>query len=248
MTLSDIGFIFILFTLLLILAIGFMDRKKVHGNLRVIPSFEQLQKAINLIVESGKGAHITVGRGSILSPQAGSSLAAMEMLSHLSRLCLNGDIPPISTSGDGAVNLMAIDTLRSSYRSMHLQQRFHPLSGQVTGVSPYSYMAGAMLAQRDDNRILTVALGSFGPEIALLADTSERMQAHTIGGTDNLLAQAVLYATSRSPLIGEEFFAASAYTQGTAIQVASLKTQDILRIILILGIIAGAIMKALGIL
>lgn len=246
MTQSDIGFIFILFTLLLILAIGFVDRKKVHGNLRVIPSFEQLQKAINLIVESGKGAHITVGRGSILSPQAGSTLAAMEMLSHLSRLCLNGDIPPISTSGDGAVNLMAIDTLRDAYRSIHLQQRFHPLTAQVSGVSPYSYIAGAMLAQRDDTRTLTVALGSFGPEIGLLADTSERMQAHTIGGTDNLLAQAILYATSRSPLIGEEFFAASAYTRGATFQVASLKAQDILRIILVLGILAGAVLKMLG--
>lgn len=247
MSLTTIGFFFILITIILILAIGMLDRKKVHGNLRVIPSFEQLQKAINLIVESGKGAHITVGRGSILSPQAGSTLAAMEMLSHLSRLCLNGDVPPISTSGDGVVNLMAIDTLRNSYRSAHLQQRFHPLSGQVTGVSPYSYMAGAMLAQRDDNRTLTVALGSFGPEVGLLADTSERMQAHTIGGTDNLLAQAVLYATSRSPLIGEEFFAASAYTQGTAIQIASLKTQDVLRVLLAAGIVAGAVLKALGV-
>jgi hypothetical protein len=246
MSLANSGFLFIIITLLLILVIGFLDRKKVTGNLRVIPSFEQLQKALNLIVESGKGAHITVGRASILSPQAGSTLAAVEMLSYLSRLCLNGDIPPLSTSGDGVVNLLAIDALRKSYRAVHLQQRFHPLSGQVTGVSAYSYVVGAMLAQRDENRTLTVAMGSFGPEIGLLADTSERMQAHTIAGTDNLLAQAVLYATSRSPLIGEEFFAAGAYTQGTVIQNASLKTQDILRVLLVIGMVIGSILKMAG--
>jgi hypothetical protein len=89
-------------------------------------------------------------------------------------------------------------------------------------------------------------MGSFGPEIGLLADTSERMQAHTIAGTDNLLAQAVLYATSRSPLIGEEFFAAGAYTQGTLIHNASLKTQDILRLILVICIVIGSILKMAG--
>jgi hypothetical protein len=169
------------------------------------------------------------------------------MLSYLSRLCLNGDIPPLSTSGDGVVNLLAIDALRKSYRAVHLHQRFHPLSGQVAGVSAYSYVVGAMLAQRDENRTLTVAMGSFGPEIGLLADTSERLQAHTIAGTDNLLAQAVLYATSRSPLIGEEFFAAGAYTQGTPVQNASLKTQDILRVIIVLGIVIGSILKVAGV-
>ncbi len=162
-------------------------------------------------------------------------------------MCLNGDIPPLSTSGDGVVNLLAIDELRKSYRKAHLLHRFHPLSAQVTGVSPYSYIAGAILAQRDANRTLTVALGSFGPEIGLLADTAERMQVHTIGGTDNLLAQAVLYTTSRSPLIGEEFFAASAYTQGTVIQTSSLKAQDVLRLILVVGMVAGAILKLLGV-
>jgi hypothetical protein len=90
-------------------------------------------------------------------------------------------------------------------------------------------------------------MGSFGPEIGILADTSERLQAHTIAGTDNLLAQAVLYATSRSPLIGEEFFAAGAYTQGTPVQNASLKTQDILRVIIVLGIVIGSILKLAGV-
>jgi hypothetical protein len=246
MTLEIFGLFFTIFTVILIFGFGMLDRKKAHGNLRVIPSFEQLQKALNLIVENGKGAHITIGRGSILSPQAGSTLAAVEMLSHLSRLCLNGDIPPLSTSGDGTVNLLAIDTLRQSYSDVHLQHRFHPLTAQVSGVSAYSYIAGTILAQRDGNRSLTVALGSFGPEVGLLADTSERMQAHTIGGTDNLLAQAVLYATCRSPLLGEEFFAAGAYTRGTTLQTASLKAQDILRLVLVAGILAGAVLKALG--
>jgi hypothetical protein len=247
MNMENVGFFVIVLTFILILGLGMLDRKKMHGTFRVIPSFDQLQKSINLIVESGKGAHFTIGQGSILSPQAGSTLAAAEMLAHLSQLCLNGDIPPLSTSGDGVVNLLAIDELRKSYRKANLQQRFHPLSAQVTGISPFSYIAGAILAQRDTNRTLTIAFGSFGPEIGLLADTAERMQIHTIGGTDNLLAQAVLYATSRSPLIGEEFFAASAYTQGTVIQTASLKTQDILRLILVGGIVAGAILKLMGV-
>ncbi|MBA4419846.1 MAG: hypothetical protein C0391_01735 [Anaerolinea sp.] len=242
----DNGLFLIMLAFLLVLLLSIFERKKVRSNFRVIPSFEQYQRAIHNIIESGEGAHITLGSGSILSPQAGSTLAAVELLANLSRLCLNSDTAPLATSGDGVVYLLALETMRSTNRAMRFPHRSNINTTQITGVSPFSYIAGAMLAQRYDHRALAVALGSFGPEVGLLADSAERIQAHTTSGTDNLLAQAVLYATNRSPLIGEEFFAASAYSQPDPVQAASLKTQDILRLMVVAAILIGAILKVAG--
>jgi hypothetical protein len=70
----------------------------------------------------------------------------------------------------------------------------------------------------------------------------------SLGGSENLSAQAVLYAAVQEPLIGEELFAAGAYVQAGPMHTASLKAQDVLRWVLIVAILAGAVLKVMGVL
>jgi len=67
-----------------------------------------------------------------------------------------------------------------------------------------------------------------------------------VAGTDNLPAQAVLYATAHEPLIGEELYAGGAYLNAGIMHDASLQTQDIFRWALIIVIILGILAKLLG--
>jgi len=240
------GLSLILLAVVLILLLNALERKKIRSNFRIIPSFDQLQRALNHTIEGGQGVQITLGRGSILSPQAGSTLAAVEMLASIARLCLNSDTPPLATSGDGSIALFSYETLMNTGQGMRSGARINPRMAQITGVSPFTYAAGTMLAQRNGKYQLAVALGNYGPEMGLLVDTAERSRAFFTGGTDNILAQSVLFASSRSVLIGEEFFSASGYIHQDSLHNASIKTQDILRIFLIIVIIIGAVLKAAG--
>jgi hypothetical protein len=104
-----------------------------------------------------------------------------------------------------------------------------------------------MTVVRDENVSANVMMGNFGPEVALLVESAERVDTPTLGGSDGLAAQAVLYAASQEPLIGEELFAASAYLDAGAAHTASLSVQDILRWTLILILFAGAALKILGV-
>jgi hypothetical protein len=81
-----------------------------------------------------------------------------------------------------------------------------------------------------------------------LADAAERVGSLTIGGSDNLPAQAVLFASTQEPLVGEELFAGGAYLQVNPIHTSSLIAQDILRWALIGFIIIGAALKLVGVL
>jgi hypothetical protein len=69
-----------------------------------------------------------------------------------------------------------------------------------------------------------------------------------VAGTDDISAQAVLYATSDEPLIGEELYAAGAYLNAGTAHSASLRMQDIVRWLLVVIILFGALLKLIGIL
>ena len=81
---------------------------------------------------------------------------------------------------------------------------------------------------------------------ALMVEAAERENSTIIAASDNLSAQSIFYATSQDPLIGEELFAAGAYTGAGAAHEASLNVQDILRWLVILAIIFGSVLKFIG--
>jgi len=99
---------------------------------------------------------------------------------------------------------------------------------------------------RDENVSVSVVMGDLGAEAALVAESADRENNSLIAASDNLSAQAILYASAQDPLIGEELFAGGAYTGAGASHEASLNVQDILRWLVILAILAGAGLKLMS--
>ena len=91
-------------------------------------------------------------------------------------------------------------------------------------------------------------MGNFGVEVALLTDAVERENTFVLAGSDNLTAQAVIYASAQEPLIGEEIYAAGAYVESSPLHSASLTVQDILRWLIIAAILVGALLTLAGVL
>jgi hypothetical protein len=98
-----------------------------------------------------------------------------------------------------------------------------------------------------ENVSVNILVGHFGPEVALIADASERDNATIIGASDNIAGQAVLFANTQDALIGEELFSTGAYLGAGASHAASLTVQDILRWLVILALLGGAVAKFLRI-
>jgi hypothetical protein len=213
---------------------------------RPIPAFARLQRFIGLSVEEGTRLHVSLGRGGLLGAHSGASLAGLAMLRQLTERTSVGDQPPVATTGDPALVLLAQDTLTTGYQAANAQDLYSPTTGRMTGPTPFSFAAGAMPILRDENVSTNLLLGGFGSEIALLTDTALRVGVPTLGGTDDLAAQAVLYAAAQDPLIGEEMFAAGAYLGAGQPHTASLTVQDVLRWLLIAFLLGGALLKLLG--
>jgi hypothetical protein len=84
-------------------------------------------------------------------------------------------------------------------------------------------------------------MGSFFAESLILAEAGNRIGAIQIAGTARSEQLPFFVAACDYTLIGEEFFAASAYLSGEPDQLGSLKGQDIGKAIVAAGIVLGVI-------
>lgn len=238
--------ILIVLTALLLLAFT-LRRRRSPAVLRKIEAFERLNHAIGLAVENGTRLHISLGRGNLFTARGGSALAGLAMLRRLAERTSVSDRPPIVTSGEASLSILSQDTLQAGYKAVGAEDQYRASTGRLTGLTPFSYAAGAISVMRDENVSANVVLGDFGAEAALLAEAADRENNDLIAASDNLSAQAVLYAAAQDPLIGEELFASGAYVGAGASHEASLQVQDVLRWLIIVAILIGALLRFVGV-
>jgi hypothetical protein len=240
-----IALIVVIVAALMMAVFAFLVRRSPFA-FREINSFKLIRRSISMLVEDGSRLHVSLGRGSLLTPFGAAALAGLSLLRQLAETTSTGDRPPIATTGDGVVNLLAQETLRTAHETIQKEKPFNPDQGRMTGMTPFSYAAGVIPYIGDEQVSTNVLIGNYGVEIALLTEAAEREGAAVVAASDNLPAQAVLYATTPGSLIGEELFAAGAYHQAGNFHSSSLVVQDILRWILILVILAGIVLKLVG--
>lgn len=221
-------------------------KRKSPANLREIPALTRLYRTLGLSMEDGTRLHISLGRGSLLDAHGGSALAGLAMLRHIAERTSVSDMPSVASAGDSALGLLAQDTIQAGYLAAGVEELYVPTTGRVTGLSPFGFAAGAMNISQNENVSANIMVGHFGSEVALLTEASDRESVMMIGASDDLTGQAVLFANTQDALIGEELFAAGAYLGAGASHVASLTVQDILRWLVIIALLGGAVAKFLG--
>jgi hypothetical protein len=238
------GIVFISAVLLIVLT---LLRRRSTPVFRDLPAFARMRHAVGRVVEDGTRLHISLGHGSLATPQSAAGLAGLILLRRLAEYTSAGDQPPMATSGDPALTILSQDMLLAASRAS-AQGAYDPTLGRLTGLTPFSYAAGAMPIIHDENISANVLIGNYGAEAALLLEAAERQKTFTLAGSDNLSAQAVMYAAAQEPLIGEEVFAAGAYTDGSRMHLTSLTTEDILRWTIAGALVIGSILKLAGVL
>ena len=239
-----IGGAFILLFTVLILAFSYLLRKRTFLKLREIASFSKLRHAIGLAVEDGSRLHISIGHGGLTGLQSAAGLVGLSVLQRVTEIASESDAPPIASSGDASLAILSQDTLRS-HRTGSVGH-YDPQAGRLTGLTPFSYAAGTIPLIHEEMISANILVGSFGSEVALITDAGERSECFTLGGTDSIPAQAVLYATAQEPLIGEELYASPAYIGAGKVHTACLHAQDVLRWVIVIVILGGGLLRFIG--
>ncbi|MBN2047229.1 MAG: hypothetical protein JW750_05245 [Anaerolineaceae bacterium] len=222
------------------------QRKRYH--LRLIDALDRFDKQLGMAVEDGTRVHVAVGSADLLDPNGSASLAGIKVVEQLAKSNAASDRPLVSTTSEGAVALMLQSRLRNTYRNLNLSDQYNPLSGRMTGPTPYSYIAGTLPVLHDEHVSVNVMVGQYGPEVGLLSEAAKREKSYLIGSSPSLTAQAVLYASGNEPLLAEEIYTMPAYLDPSPKMIAGVRVQDVLRLTLIGVMVAGSVLKLVGVL
>jgi hypothetical protein len=233
---------FIALALILLVLFLIFGKDNPKRTFRWIPAFRDLRRTIDLSVEDGSRMHISLGRGGLLGPQSAAAFAGLTLLRQVAEIAADSDQPPVATTGEGSLMLLAQDTLRTSYQRLGIRDQYHLRLGRVTGLTPFSYAGGTLPPILDRTSTTTALVGSFGEEAALITAANQQNGGFTIGGGDALNSQAILFGSAQAPLIGEELFATGAYLNAGPAHQASLRAQDVLRWVVILLLAVTALL------
>jgi hypothetical protein len=240
---QGIGLVVVVLCASLMGIFAYTRRKGSPRLLRRIPAFQNLRRAVGLAVEDGKRLHVSLGNGGILETSNTSALAGLSALERVAQFSMVSDRPPVASSGNGTLAILSQDTLRYVYRSGNALGQYDPQRGRLSGVTPFSYVAGTIPIIRREGVAANILIGNFGPEVGFLTDAADQEKAFTLAASDSLTAQSVLYASAQEPLIGEELYAVPAYLKPGPFHQASLHAQDFLRWLLIAILVIGALIK-----
>lgn len=210
---------------------------------RRIAAISKFKRSIGMSIEDGTRIHVSLGNASLTQAVSSSAFASLKILRKIGELSSNSDNPPVASSGDGALALLSQDTLHDVARETHTLELFQSENGHLAGPTPMTNVVGALQTIADPEVHTNVLIGNYGSEAGFLSTASQEKGALTIAASDSLTAQATFFATVEQTLIGEELFAVPAYLHNEPMQNASLRIQDMLRGLVVLVLLVGAILK-----
>lgn len=217
----------------------FVRRRRNLYALRDIAAYRAIPLAVGEAIEANRPVHVSFGGAGLGGDSTLLTLASAELFFQVAERAAIGGIPPILTVSNPTALPLGQDTLRRAYQSRgqisnfrHGSARWYPAGNRSLA------FAAALTATLGDDRVSSnILVGSFGSELALVAEAAARRDHSLIATSDQLQGQAIAYAFTDQPLIGEELFTAGAYLGKSASQTASLVTQDVLRWLLVLVIL-----------
>jgi hypothetical protein len=245
--LSLVGLGFLGLGALLLIGFTFLARNGFKPPMRSLSAYDMLARQVGQAVESGGRVHVSLGPGSIIGEETGTVLAGIGILESVSESSSVSDTSPVATTGDATTLPVMGDAIIRSYRNKDVLDRYETTSARLVSLDPISMAGGTTSVIIDDNVQANVLVGSFGEEMALIAETGQRRRIPQVAGSDKLSGQAVAYAMTDHSLIGEELYVARAYLSQEPVGIASLAVQDILRWMIIISIVVGSILGAFGV-
>ncbi len=221
-----------------IIATQFIRRRRELATLRPIPAYAALPLMVGEAIEANRPVHVSFGSASLGGSSTPLALASAELFYQVAQRASIGAAAPILSMSDPTAIPLGQDTLRRAYQTRGLLERYP--RGSVrwypAGARSLAFAAALTATLGDDHIAHNILIGSFGPELALVAEAAARRRQGVIAASDQLEGQAVAYAVSDQPLIGEEIFTAGAYLGASASQSGAVVTLDILRLLLVLAL------------
>lgn len=232
----------ILFTLLVVFAV-IQSRRGKDFYIRPIAGLHEIDNAVGRATEMGRPIMFVPGWGTLGDV---CTIASLMILNQVARKSAEYDTRIISPHCDYMVMPLAQEIVKSAYSEAGRPDAFNQNDVFFITYDQFPFAAGVNgITIRE--RVATVFyMGYFNAEALLMTETGNAGGAIQIAGTDAITQIPFFITTCDYTLMGEEYYAASAYMSQDADLISALKAQDYLKVIIILGLIIGAAFSTLN--
>lgn len=241
----DTGWINILFVLVLITALLTMILTNIRRSkasreglyIRRIAGLNAIDEAIGRSTEMGKPVLMVPGIGGLNA----ISVQALNIFAYVTRTAARFANPIRLCCADAAVYTVAQEIISDVYNKEGLGDRYDQDSVRFVSDRQFAFAAGVSGIILREQTAATFFLGEFFAESLIFAETANSIGAIQVASSTETTQTPFFIAACDYVLIGDEFYAASAYLSREPVLVGSLVGQDIGKILIAGYVLVGVV-------
>ncbi len=228
-----------LITIGIVLFTTLRSEKVGEHKMREIAGLKAVEEAIGRATEMARPLLFTPGWGGDI--QRPTTIASLNILSHVASKTADYDCQLIYPTHDPVIMAVAQEVVQEAYARAGQPERYVPDDIQYVSSSQFGYAAAVdgLITRKKPASIFM--LGTFEAESLILAETGNSVGAIQIAGTDSTIQLSFFIVACDYTLIGEELFAASGYLSGDKSILASVRAQDMMKILIAAVLLIGVV-------
>lgn len=213
--------------------------------IRRIAGLEAIEEAVGRATEMGRSCLFIPGIQDLNEIQ---TMAGLNILSRVAKVAAEYDAKVEVPTARSLVMTAARETVQAAFLAAgrpdsYTEDLIYYVTDEQFGY--VAYLTGKMVREKP---AACFYLGAFYAESLMLAETGNSISAIQIAGTAEPAQLPFFVAACDYTLIGEEFFAASAYLSGDPDQLGSLQGQDVGKVVVGSLVIWGSLCATFAIL
>ena len=210
--------------------------------LRSIPGLKAIEEAVGRSTEMGKPILFVPG---IMDMNEVETVAGVVVLGHVANMTAKYETELDVPVARAIVMQAARQVSKEAYLTQGRPELYNEDMVHYITDDQFAYAAAVNGIMQRDEPAACLYMGKFFAESLLFAETGNSIGAIQIAGTGSQTQIPFFVTACDYTLMGEEFFAASAYLSQEPDLIAGITAQDLIKVILVIVILFGTVSRAL---
>jgi hypothetical protein len=206
--------------------------------IRRIPGLTAIEEAVGRATEMGRPMFYSTG----LSGISIVTLQALAILSYIVRLAAVHATRLIVGTADATLFPVAEESVREAYDVSGRPESYRPEDVRFVSNDQFAYAMGSVGIMAREQVATNFFFGMFYAEALILAENGRSLGALQVAGCPDPVQIPFFIATCDYVVIGDEYYAASAYLTREPTLTGSLVGQDISKAVLVGLVIVGTVL------
>lgn len=231
----------VIFTIIVVYA-SFKARHGGELYLRPIAGLQEIDNAVGRATEMGRPILYVPGWSTIGDI---TTIASMLILNRVAKKAAEYDTRILVPNSDYLVMPLAQEMVREAFYEAGRPDSYAAVDIFYISSDQFPYAAGVNGTIIREKCSTVFYMGFFNAEALLMTETGNAIGSIQIAGTDAITQVPFFITTCDYTLIGEEFYAASAYLSKDPELVSMLKAQDYFKFLIVFFILLGSILSTM---